>query len=156
MTLRWQWCRLTDLSAPELYAIFAARQAVFVVEQTCPYPDLDGYDLEAEHLIAWSGAEVAAYLRLISPGVKYEEPSLGRILTTALARGTGAGRELLARGLERTDQLYPKLSVRIGAQSRLEKFYGSFGFVTVSEPYDEDGIVHVEMVRAPLNRLAQT
>jgi ElaA protein len=149
MTFRWQWCRLTDLSVPELYTIFAARQAVFIVEQTCHYTDLDGYDLAAEHLIAWSGAEVAAYLRLISPGVKYEEPSLGRILTTAMARGTGVGRELVARGLERTDRLYPKLSVRIGAQARLEKFYKSFGFVTVSEPYDEDGIMHIEMLRSP-------
>jgi ElaA protein len=86
-------------------------------------------------------------LRLIGPGVSYDEPSLGRIITTKIARGSGLGRELVVRGLQHMHDLYPTLPVRIGAQAHLHKFYGSLGFVQSSEPYDEDGIPHIEMLR---------
>jgi ElaA protein len=147
MSIEWQWRRYAELSSREIYAIFAARQAVFIVEQNCPYQDMDGKDLDAWHLIAWSGEEVAAYLRLLAPGVSYPEPSLGRIITTKIGRGHGLGRELVARGLEKIHELYPTLPIRIGAQAHLHKFYGSLGFVQSSEPYDEDGIIHIEMLR---------
>ncbi len=147
MNINWQWRRYNELSPLEIHAIFAARQAVFVVEQACPYPDIDDKDLKALHLAGWAGDQLAAYLRLIAPGVSYPEPSLGRIVTTKMARGTGVGRELVARGLEKMHELYPTLPTRIGAQAHLHKFYGSFGFVQSSEPYDEDGIMHIEMVR---------
>jgi ElaA protein len=147
MTLQWQWRRYADLSPMEIHAVFGARQAVFIVEQNCPYLDMDGKDLAALHLIAWSGEEVAAYLRLIAPGVSFPEPSLGRIMTTSIARGDGVGRELVARGLEKIYELYPTLPTRIGAQAHLHKFYGSLGFVQASEPYDEDGIPHIQMLR---------
>ena len=150
MTIQWRWHRYTDLSPQEIYAVFAARQAIFIVEQNCPYLDMDGKDLDALHLIAWSNKEVAAYLRLIAPGVSYpNEPSLGRIITTKIARGSGLGRELVVRGLEKIYELYPTLPTRIGAQAHLHKFYGSLGFVQSSEPYDEDGIMHIEMLRQP-------
>lgn len=149
MTIQWQWRSFAELSTIELYTIFAARQAVFVVEQNSPYLDLDGKDFDALHLIAWSGKEVAAYLRLLEPGVSYPEPSLGRIITTKIGRGGGLGRELVARGLEKIHELYPELPTHIGAQAHLQKFYGSFGFVQSSEPYDEDGIMHIEMLRPP-------
>lgn len=147
MTIRWEWRSFDELSNRELYAILAARQAVFVVEQNCPYLDLDGKDLKAEHLVAWADNQIAAYLRLLGPGVSYPEPSLGRIITTKIGRGSGLGRELVARGLERLHELYPTLPTRIGAQAHLHKFYGSLGFVQASEPYDEDGIPHIEMLR---------
>ena len=150
MAIEWQWRSFAELSTTQLYAILAARQAVFVVEQDCPYQDVDGKDLEAEHLIAWSGNDVAAYLRLLGPGVSYDnEPSLGRIITTKIGRGSGLGRELVVRGLERIHELYPTLPTRIGAQAHLHRFYGSLGFVQSSEPYDEDGIMHIEMLRPP-------
>jgi len=149
MTLHWQWRRYADLSPHEIYAVFAARQAVFIVEQNCPYLDMDGKDLDALHLIAWSGQDVAAYLRVIAPGVSFPEPSLGRIITTRIARGGGLGRELVARGLEKINELYPTLPTRIGAQAHLREFYGSLGFVQASEPYDEDGIPHIQMLRQP-------
>jgi ElaA protein len=144
----WQWCELHELAAPQWYAVMAARSAVFVVEQTCAYQDLDGWDLRATHLIGWQGADVAAYLRCFAPGVKYPEASLGRILTTHAFRNSGLGRELVERGLQRIDREYRGVATRIGAQSRLERFYVSLGFVVASEPYMEDGIPHVEMVRA--------
>jgi len=150
MTIQWRWHKYTDLSPQEIYAVFAARQAIFIVEQNCPYLDMDGKDLDALHLIAWSNNEVAAYLRLIAPGVSYpNEPSLGRIITTKIARGSGLGRELVVRGLKKIYELYPTLPTRIGAQAHLHKFYSSLGFVQSSEPYDEDGIMHIEMLRQP-------
>lgn len=146
--LTWQWCTLDDLAPLQLYTLFAARQAVFIVEQKCAYPDLDGADIEAEHLIAWSHGDVAACLRLLAPGVKFSEASLGRIVTTLPFRGTGLGRELIWKGLARAQQRYPQQPIRIGAQAHLERFYGSFGFARVSDVYSEDGIPHIEMLRA--------
>src|SRR5438045_3664578 len=124
----WQWCRLEELSVQQLYAIVAARVAVFVVEQNCPYQELDGLDFQASHLIAWDRAssEVAAYLRVLEPGTRFIEPSIGRVLTTKAFRGIGLGRELTARGLSYIGQTYPGQSVRISAQKYLERFYRSF------------------------------
>ena len=144
--VNWQWYRLGELSAVQLYAMLEARIAIFVVEQNCAYQDLDGLDLDAEHLIGWSGREVAGYLRVLAPGTRFEHPSIGRIITTQRFRGTGLGRDIVAKGIERTRLRYPGRMIRISAQSYLEKFYGSFGFKTVSEPYMEDNIPHVEML----------
>jgi ElaA protein len=157
MTIDWRWRSYTELSPLEIHTIFAARQAVFIVEQACPYLDIDGKDPLAQHLAGWDGDQLAAYLRLLPPGVSYpDEPSLGRILTTRIRRGTGLGRELVARGLDRLYELYPTLPTRIGAQAHLHKFYASLGFVQASEPYDEDGIMHIEMLRpaGPAPRLS--
>ncbi len=147
----WQWSSFAELPNADLYEMLAQRQNVFVLEQQCLYPDLDGYDQDAWHLLGWrtidGKRQLAACLRVIAPGVKYTEMSLGRVLSTTAARGTGIGRELLAEGIARAEQLYPGHRIRIGAQQYLESFYGSFGFKTVSEPYDEDGIMHVEMLR---------
>ncbi len=144
----WQWARLDDLPATRIHALFAARQAVFIVEQACAYQDMDGRDVDAEHLIAWSGDAVAACLRLLAPGQRYDDPSLGRILTTQPFRGTGLGRELIERGLEQARKRYPAQDIRIAAQARLEAFYRSFGFVPASELYLEDDIPHLDMLLA--------
>jgi ElaA protein len=145
--MRWQWCTLAELDAAQLHTLFAAREAVFVVEQQCAYQELDELDLEAAHLIGWQGTRVAAYLRVLAPGVKFVEPSMGRVLTSKAHRGTGLGRELVHRGLQYVDDEYPDTALRISAQLYLERFYHSFGFVTASEPYPEDGIPHIEMLR---------
>jgi ElaA protein len=143
----WHLSSFDALTLQQLYAILAARNAVFVVEQTCPYQDMDGLDAGAMHLTAWHGTEVAAYLRIIEPGIKFAERSIGRVLTTSAFRGTGLGRELLKRALESVDQTFPKESIRLGAQAHLQSFYASFGFEKASGLYMEDGIPHVEMVR---------
>ena len=98
-SLRWRWCRFEALGVVELQHIYAARQQVFAIEQQCIYLDVDGYDEAAYHLAAWSDAHrmPLAYARLLDPGVKYAEPSMGRVITTAPARGTGLGRELVRR-----------------------------------------------------------
>ncbi len=143
----WRFARLEELTAREVHDILQARAAVFVVEQACAFQDVDGADPASWHLFAREGGAIVAYCRLVPPGVKFAEPSIGRVITTGTGRGRGLGRELMREALARAGALWPGSPVRIGAQRHLEGFYGSLGFVTASDPYDEDGIPHVEMVR---------
>jgi len=147
--LRWRWCRFDALSVRELQNIYAARQAVFALEQNCVYLDVDGCDEAAYHLAAWSTAHrwPLAYARLLDPGVKYAEASMGRVITTAPGRGRGLGRELVRRALAHGAEVWPGGAMRISAQTRLERFYAEFGFAAVGPPYLEDGIPHTEMLR---------
>ena len=150
---RWQWSRMAQLTAGELYAVLAARQQVFAVEQHCAFLDADGHDACAWHLLGWvgeSGAQtLVAYLRVLDPGRKFAEPSIGRVLTLPPHRGVGLGRVLMVEGMARTTTAWPRRAIRIAAQQRLEAFYASLGFRTVSPPYDEDGIAHIDMLLAP-------
>ena len=148
---QWQWRSFAELSNHDLYEMLAQRQQVFVLEQQCLYNDFDGLDVAAHHLLGWrtidGRRQLAAYLRCLAPGAKYTEMSLGRVLTTKAARGTGIGRALLAQGIEQAERQHPGHPIKIGAQRYLEAFYASFGFVTISAPYDEDAIIHVDMLR---------
>ena len=148
---RWQWARLPGLAPTDLYAVLAARQQVFTVEQNCAFQDADGLDVSAWHLLGWidgaQGAVLATYLRVVDPGVKYAEPSIGRVLTVPHYRGVGLGRIVMVEGIARTANVWPNRPVRIAAQSRLERFYAGLGFRTASAPFIEDGIPHVEMLR---------
>ena len=147
----WQFSAFGDLSVADLYQVLQQRQDVFILEQTCFYNDFDGLDQDAHHLLGWrtidGKRQLAAYLRVLAPGAKYAEMSIGRVLTSKAARGSGIGRELLEQGIAHAERLHPGQRIRIGAQRYLEKFYTGFGFVTFSEPYDEDGIMHVDMRR---------
>lgn len=145
----WRVSRFSELSPVELARIYRARQQVFTIEQQCIYLDADEFDEIAWHIAAWSSRSPVplAYARLVNPGGKYAEPSMGRVITTGGARGTGLGRELVGRVLEHSAQVFPGLAVRISAQDRLARFYSDFGFVAVGEPYMEDGIPHIEMLR---------
>ena len=147
--LTWRWRRFDELSVFELDAIYRARQQVFSIEQACVYLDADGFDEFSWHLAAWSDAHKVplAYARVVHPGQKYAEPSIGRVITTGAARGTGLGRELVRRAVERCGEVFPAQGVRISAQTRLERFYAELGFVAVGPPYMEDGIPHTEMLR---------
>jgi len=145
----WVWRSFDELTADELYDIFALRQTVFVVEQNCAYLDADGWDRQSRHLYTRNPAGLmVAYLRLVDPGVKYEEPSIGRVITHPRVRRTGLGRELMTEGLRGAAQHFPGMSIRIGAQSWAENFYSSLGFERVGSEYLEDDIPHVEMIRA--------
>jgi ElaA protein len=145
----WRWRRFSEFSPGELYAVLAARSEVFVVEQQCRFLDADGYDQHAWHLLGWCGEppKLAAYLRLINPGGKFSEASIGRVLTTAMFRNRGLGRAAMHEGLRHARACYPGCAVRISAQSRLERFYAAMGFHAVSEPYQEDGIAHIDMLK---------
>jgi ElaA protein len=138
-----------ELTRDELYALMVARQEVFVVEQTCPYLDADGADSRALHLWATDDVTpVLAYLRVFAPGVKGAEARLGRVLTTAAGRKQGLGRALMRRGIDVVGERFGAVPIRIGAQKYLERFYGELGFVSEGPDYLEDGIPHVDMVRA--------
>jgi len=146
----WRFCRFDELSPLELARIYRARQEVFVIEQQCAYLDADAYDELSHHLAAWSPelATPLAYARLVAPGGKYAEPSIGRVITTAPARGRGLGRELVRRMLGHAARVHPGLAIRISAQERLARFYADFGFLAVGSAYLEDGTPHLEMLRA--------
>ena len=162
--IQWQWTRFGDLAPHHLYEMLRARSEVFVVEQNCAFVDTDGADPHAWHLLGWvrpygrpghepagdaaTAGVLAAYLRLIEPGRVFAEPSIGRVLTVAAFRRIGLGRPLMKEGLRKSAELYPHHAVRIGAQRRLERFYQSLDFRTVSQPYIEDGIEHVQMLIA--------
>ena len=145
----WRWCRFDALDVFELQAIYRGRQLVFVIEQACAYLDADGFDAHAFHLAAWGSDRTVplAYARVVYRGQKYQEPSIGRVITTGAARGTGLGRELVRRSVAHCRETFPGLAIRISAQSRLELFYQSFGFAAVAPRYLEDGIEHTEMLR---------
>lgn len=145
--MNWTCLRFAELGVDNLYDALALRSRVFVMEQG-PYLDPDGVDRFSAHLLGRDGAGVLqAYLRLVDPGVKYEEPSIGRVITAPAVRGTGLGRVLVAEGLVRCTVAWPGRGVRISAQSRLERFYREFGFVRMGADYLEDNIAHVEMLR---------
>ncbi|WP_373973627.1 GNAT family N-acetyltransferase [Chitinibacter sp. SCUT-21] len=148
MDLVWRWYRFDELDTLTLFKYLRLRQHVFVVEQNCAYPDIDELDLVSTHLLAWQGDEIVACLRLVPPGLKFAEPSLGRVITAASTRGTGLGHVLIEQGLLGAAEQYPKQANRIGAQAHLQSFYARHGFVTISDEYDEDGIAHVDMLRA--------
>ena len=145
--MRWKTLLWPDLDKETLCEAYVLRQQVFVVEQNCPYVDCDGSDGAAAHLLGWEDdGPLVAYARLFGPGVKYEERCIGRVVTAKEVRRRGTGKELMRRALVETQRLYGAGPVRISAQRYLERFYTDLGFRTVSEPYLEDGIPHVEML----------
>ncbi len=147
----WHFAHFDDLTASDLYDILRARNAVFVVEQACPFQDCDGIDRLSHHM--WTRGddmEVTAYLRIVPPRVLYHEPSIGRIITATSVRRTGLGRLLVIEGIRRTEELYGVQPIRIGAQQYLLRFYETLGFRRTGRDYDEDGIPHSEMVLHPL------
>jgi ElaA protein len=145
--LNWAYLRFHDLGVENLYDALALRCRVFILEQG-PFLDPDGVDRDSGHLLGRDRDGVLqAYLRVVDPGVKYKEPSIGRVITSIEMRGTGLGRRLFAEGVERCASAWPGQDIRISAQSRLERFYAAFGFERVAPDHIEDGIPHVEMVR---------
>lgn len=145
--MQWTYTRFHTLGVDNLYDALALRCRVFILEQGA-YLDPDGVDRECGHLLGRDGAGVLqAYLRVVDPGVKYAEPSIGRVITAPEVRGTGLGRRLMAEGLARCGATWPGRAVRISAQSHLAGFYGEFGFTRVGPDYLEDNIPHCEMLK---------
>lgn len=146
LSLTWELVRFDELDASTLYALLAARVAVFVVEQRCAYQELDGRDPTALHLFAVDPQRrIAACARILPPGIRFAEPSIGRVLTNEAYRGRGLGRELMERAICACRARWPQTPIRISAQHQLEGFYRSLGFTTISDVYDEDGIPHIDM-----------
>lgn len=134
-----------ELTNRELYEILRARAGIFVVEQNCPYQDLDGKDLSAYHVFLSERGEIKAYVRVLNRGVSFEEVSIGRVITTERKKGYGA--VVMKEGIRVAKEKFGADKIRIGAQIQAEGFYEKLGFKPISgSEYLEDGIPHIEMV----------
>jgi len=138
-----------ELTPKELYQILQLRNEVFIVEQNCPYQDLDNKDLKAFHLMGMRDNQLIAYSRLLAPGISYRESSIGRVVSSPAARKTGIGKKLMAESILQIQHLFHTDTIRIGAQRYLKNFYESFGFIQEGDPYLEDNIPHIIMLRKP-------
>ena len=136
----------TELTNEELYGILRLRAEVFVVEQNCVYQDLDGKDQKSMHFFAVDQGEVVGCVRLMPRGLRFEEAALGRVVMKKTYRGTGLSNQLIQSAIDFAATDWREHNLRISAQAHLQKFYGRFGFRTVSDEYLEDGIKHVEMI----------
>ncbi|RQP09629.1 MAG: GNAT family N-acetyltransferase [Chryseobacterium sp.] len=143
----WHLKSFDELSRDRLYAIMRVRQEVFIVEQKTFYLDADDTDQTALHLWAEVDGEIAAYCRLFGPRIKYEECSIGRVLTHPKYRGKGLGRSMMILALEAIQTRFGTAKVRISAQDYLLGFYGDFGFESTGKRYLEDDLPHTEMLR---------
>lgn len=146
--IKWHCFPFSALVTDQLYELLQLRVDIFVVEQECPYPELDGHDChpETHHLLGYQAGRLVAYLRLLPPGLTYPNVSLGRVATRKEVRGSGIGHQLLKEGLAQAEKCWPAETIKIGAQSYLQKFYQGYGFEIASEEYLEDGIAHIDML----------
>ncbi|MFI3064452.1 GNAT family N-acetyltransferase [Streptococcus suis] len=135
-----------QLSLQELYSILTLRVDVFVVEQACPYPEVDGKDPNCLHLLGMDNGELVAYLRILPAGLSYDEVSIGRVVIKPSHRGKGLGRPMMEQAIAYITTEWKESQIKIGAQAYVEKFYSSLGFEPVSEVYLEDDIPHLDML----------
>jgi ElaA protein len=145
--IHWNCLKFHELTVAQLYEILRLRSTVFVVEQNCVYQDLDGNDQNALHLMGHHDNNLLCYTRLLAPGVKYEGASIGRVITNTSARGAGLGKQLMIESIKFCESHWSASSISISAQQYLEKFYSELDFKAEDEPYMEDGIPHIKMVR---------
>ena len=147
--IKWLVKTFEELTIHELYAFLMLRSEVFVVEQNCVFQDIDNTDQLAVHVMGFEeeNGELVAYSRVFGPGIKFSMSGIGRVVVPEKARKGGTGRVLMEHSIKAIEDRFGKIPVKISAQAHLEKFYGSFGFVACSEAYDDDGIMHIDMIR---------
>ncbi len=140
-----------DLNTTELYQILKLRSVVFVVEQNCPYLDMDGHDLTCHHLLMYNQNELVGYCRLIDQGISYSEYIyIGRVVINPKYRGQGFGYTLMNAAIENIGSIYGNTAIKISAQLHLTSFYEQVGFEQTGESYLEDDIPHIAMIRKPI------
>ncbi|MFZ2951914.1 MAG: GNAT family N-acetyltransferase [Streptococcus suis] len=144
--MQWEIKAFDQLSLQELYTILTLRTNAFVVEQACPYPELDGKDPNCLHLLGTINGELVAYLRILPAGLRYDEVSIGRVVVKPSHRGKGLGRLMMEQAIHCITNEWKESQIKIGAQAYLEKFYQSLDFEPVSEVYLEDDIPHLDML----------
>ena len=153
VSIQWQLLPFDALSGAQMYEVMQLRSEVFVVEQNCVFPDMDGKDAQCMHLLGTQqidGAPVLmAYARCLPTGLAFAEVSIGRVVTRPSARGMGLGHPLIREAIAACNATWGLQPIRIGAQARLKNFYEQHGFVDMNLPYMEDGIAHLEMLRHP-------
>lgn len=150
MTIEWICKHHRDLGKEQLYALLKLRSDVFVVEQKCAYPDLDGQDLEGDthHLMGWEDDQLMAYLRLLDPESQGGDVVIGRVVTAPAGRGKGLGHAMMEQALKQAEKHWPQVPIYLSAQAHLQGYYGQYGFVVVGEEYLEDDIPHIGMRRS--------
>lgn len=146
--LTWRCLPFDALHARTLYALLQLRTEVFVMEQACVFQDMDGADAQCFHLLGEGAQGLAACARLVPAGLKFTEASIGRVVTLPAARGGGLGHVLMREAVQALHGLWGVQPIRIGAQAHLQPFYQQHGFEPCGPIYIEDGIDHIEMVRA--------
>jgi len=144
--MEWKIKRFDQLSRLELYDILKAREEIFILEQECFYDDIDTKDIEAIHLFAGEENHVICYLRILDKGVRFNEVSIGRVLTRPAYRGQGYGEQMMRKAIDYIEKEMGEDKIRISAQTYLKEFYENVGFQVVSKAYLEDGIDHWEML----------
>ena len=136
-----------ELSLEEFHDIIALRIQIFIIEQNCPYQEVDGKDKLAHHLFFKNEKdEIIAVTRILPQGISYAEVAIGRVVVHEDYRGTGLGNQLMADSMNFVQDKYGKVPVRLSAQKHLENYYGNHGFKSTGKEYLEDGIPHVEML----------
>lgn len=144
--LTWHCKHFTQLTAGEIYDILQLRSEVFVVEQQCIFLDIDGVDKISYHLFGYRNGQLVACCRLIGKDISYENrTSIGRVANSLAVRGSGVGRVMLNKAIDKCRELFGDTTIKIGAQLYLKNWYGSFGFISCDDVYLEDGIEHVHM-----------
>ncbi|WP_018692188.1 GNAT family N-acetyltransferase [Algicola sagamiensis] len=145
--MNWQCLPFSQLTTHQLYDLLKLRVDVFIVEQDCPFSDLDNRDqlTSVYHLCGYEQDKLVAYARLMPPGSVFEKASIGRVVTSPDARGSGAGQALMREAIRQCELFWPGVDIEIAAQEYLLNFYQSFGFEAFTDVYLEDGIPHVDM-----------
>jgi ElaA protein len=148
MFFDWQIKPYSELNTNEFYDLAQLRQRVFVVEQNCPYLDLDGKDKKSYHVIGRDGkGNVVATARILHPGINYPEVSIGRVVIAGENRGSGLGNVLMQETINFCKEEFgDDVAIRISAQSYLLGYYQNHGFVSTGKQYLEDDIPHEEMI----------
>lgn len=136
-----------ELSTTELHDLLQLRSEVFVVEQDCVYQDIDGKDRAALHIIGLEDGELVAYARCFAPGIYFSEAAIGRIVVKDNKRASGYGDDIVKASIEAISKHYKTSTIKLSAQTYLVHFYEKHGFVSIGEPYLEDGIPHIAMLK---------
>lgn len=144
--MEWKLKTFDELSKEELYEILKLRVDVFVVEQNCPYEEIDSKDLDCYHLFCTDKGEIIAYLRILKKGVSFDNISIGRVVIKNNYRKLGLGRVMLTKALLYIKNELKEETIKISAQHYLIEFYESLGFNPISDVYLEDGIPHINMI----------
>ena len=145
--MKWTVKIFSQLSTKELYEILQLRAKVFVVEQNCPYQDIDNKDLDSYHVMGYKNQKLITYTRIVNPSISYPEISIGRVVVCPENRGLKLGVEVMKKSISYIETTLAKQPIRLSAQAHLKRFYSGLGFQHTGKEYLEDGIPHIEMLR---------
>ena len=145
--LEWSCSSFCELNNNQLHQIVRMRQQIFIIEQKCIYEDIDEFDMISSHIQARKNDELAAYCRVLPAGSQYEEVSIGRVMVSKKFRNHGLGRRLMEEAHDWCESNFKSSRIRLNAQYYLESFYHSLQYISISPPYDDEGVLHIEMYR---------